>query len=171
MRSTVDPEVVVFLSNSSMVHYLFSSTHYLIMAPDMSMWKDTENPLWCIMAVDTLPVPLSTLKLFDAVGHACRALDVVLLDTPKHFCCGELMSPLNTVPLYRLPFLTVGTDMTCVHKMHMHFQTGRPRSHHAPTFCNLNVWVCVCVCVYIVAFGKLRNSKLMYSDTHCACRA
>jgi hypothetical protein len=146
-----------------MFHYLSSSMHCLIMATDMPMWKDMEHALWCIMAVDTLPVPVSTLKLFDAVGHDRHVLDVFLLDTPMHFCCRKLMSPVNTVPLYRLPFLNVGTNTMCVHKIHMHSHTGRPRSHHTPTFCNLNL------CVYIVAFGKQWNLKLMCANTHCNC--
>ena len=148
-----------------MVHYLSSSMHFSIVAADITIWKDMELPLPSIMAVDTLPVPVSTLKLLDIVGH-CPVLDVVLLDTPMNICCGELLlSPLNAVPLYTLPFLIVVINTMFLHKMHMHFLTGWPRSCLTPTFCNLNL------CVYIIAFGNLWNSKLMSGNIVCACRS
>lgn len=70
--------------------------HFSIVAAD-TMRKDMELPLQSIIAVDTLPVPVPTLKLLDIVGH-CPVLDVVLLHTPMNICCGELLlSPLNAV--------------------------------------------------------------------------
>jgi len=84
-----------------------------------------ELPLQSIMAVDTLPVPVSTLKLLDIVGHDCPLVDVVLVDMSMNICCGELLlSPMSAVPLYRLPFLNVGINTMFLHKMHMHFHTG-----------------------------------------------
>jgi hypothetical protein len=64
-----------------MVYYLSSFMHFWIVATDITMWMDVELPLQSIMAVDTLPVPVSTLKLLAIVGHDCPLLDVVLLDT------------------------------------------------------------------------------------------
>jgi len=96
---------------------------------------DMELPLQSILAVDTLPVPVSTLKLLGIVGHDCTLLDIVLLDTTMNFCCGELLLlPMSVVPLYRLPFLNVGINTMFLHKMHTHFITGWPRSCHIPIF-------------------------------------
>jgi len=59
----------------------------------------------------TLPVPVSTLKLLDILGHDCPVLDVVLLDTTINFCSGELLlMPRSAAPLYRLPFLNRGIN-------------------------------------------------------------
>jgi hypothetical protein len=86
-----------------------------------------ELPLQSIMPADTLPMPVSTLKLLDIVGHDCPVLDVVLLDTTVNFCCGELLLlPVSAVPLYRLPFLNVGINKIFLHKLHIYFHTGWP---------------------------------------------
>jgi len=107
--------------------------HFSIVATDVTMQKDMEIPLQSIMAVETLPVPVSTLKLLDIVGFDCPVLDVVLLDTTMNFCCGELLLlPMSAVPLCRLPFLNVGINKMFLHKMHIHFYTGWPRSCHTP---------------------------------------
>jgi len=76
-----------------------------------------ELPLKSILAVHTIPVPVSTLKLLDIVGHDCPVLDVVLLDTTINFCCGELLLlPMSAVPLYRLPFLNRSVNSVSAQK-------------------------------------------------------
>jgi len=94
-----------------------------------------ELPLQSIIAVNTLSVPVSSLKLSDIVGYDCPVLDVVLFNTTMNFCCGELLLlPMSAVPLYRLPFLNVGINKMFLHKMHMYFHTGWPRSFHTAIF-------------------------------------
>ena len=55
-------------ANSVTVQRVLSSVHWSVMVSDMSLWKDTEHPLHCMLAVDTLPT-LHAITHLVSVWH------------------------------------------------------------------------------------------------------
>lgn len=83
--STAEPEVLVFSPNYCTVQQLFSSMHCSIMATDMSVWMDTEYTLWCMSAVDTLPLP-NTHSHHATMSHGRERWPIASCYSACHSC-------------------------------------------------------------------------------------
>jgi len=100
----------VGLANSFTVQRLSLSMQCSFTAIGMSVWTDTEHPLWCILEAhlndpNLLHQPWST------------SLHTALHGTPMHFYReGTLFPYINTVPIYILPPQdNIMNAMICVH--------------------------------------------------------
>jgi hypothetical protein len=140
-----------------------------VMATGMSVWMDTEHPLWCTLAADTLPhlnasTPLTPDRAWSpSASHSFAWQSHEFLQQRNTISIYEQCSPIYRLPLQNKNAVIMAREM-CVHSCTYSVSDGDSYKYTLPAFKHIHSLSCA-----TIFSTKKHSCHDLWHDPHNSC--